>query len=48
MHNTSNGPIEFGPVFDKTFLLQLFDLQQQIRGIYNQQQNIISKNKFFT
>lgn len=31
-HNTSNGVLEFGPVFNKDFLLQLLDLQQQIKG----------------
>lgn len=32
VHNTSDGPIEFGPVFQREFLLQLFDLQQRIKG----------------
>lgn len=32
VHNTSNGPIEFGPVFNKAFLLQLFELQESIKG----------------
>ncbi|XP_035782001.1 NPC intracellular cholesterol transporter 1-like isoform X2 [Anopheles albimanus] len=33
MHNTSNGLIEFGPVFNRQFLLDVFDLQQQIKMI---------------
>ncbi|XP_049770366.1 NPC intracellular cholesterol transporter 1-like isoform X1 [Schistocerca cancellata] len=30
VHNTSNGPIEFGPIFHREFLLALRQLQQQI------------------
>ncbi|XP_011332296.2 NPC intracellular cholesterol transporter 1 homolog 1b [Ooceraea biroi] len=30
MHNTSAGIMEFGPVFNKEFLLAVYDLQQQI------------------
>ncbi|XP_043267009.1 NPC intracellular cholesterol transporter 1 isoform X2 [Venturia canescens] len=33
VHNTSNGPITFGPVFDKNFLLTIFKLQEQIKGL---------------
>ncbi|XP_049532934.1 NPC intracellular cholesterol transporter 1 isoform X2 [Anopheles darlingi] len=33
MHNTSNGLIEFGPVFNRQFLLDVFDLQQAIKMI---------------
>ncbi|XP_070161109.1 NPC intracellular cholesterol transporter 1 homolog 1b [Polyergus mexicanus] len=29
-HNTPNGVIEFGPVYNKEFLLAVYDLQQQI------------------
>jgi len=29
-HNTSIGVMEFGPVFNKDFLLAVYDLQQQI------------------
>lgn len=32
IHNTTNGVLEFGPVFNKEFLLQLLALQQQIKG----------------
>ncbi|KAL6255124.1 hypothetical protein P5V15_013454 [Pogonomyrmex californicus] len=32
-HNTSNGVLEFGPVFDNDFLLAVHDLQQQILQI---------------
>lgn len=32
-HNTSNGLIEFGPVFQKHFLLEVFKLQEQIKNI---------------
>ena len=32
-HNTSNGVIEFGPVFNRDFLLEVFNLQQQIKKI---------------
>jgi len=30
MHNTSTGIRQFGPVFNKKFLLAVYDLQQQI------------------
>ncbi|XP_076173454.1 NPC intracellular cholesterol transporter 1 homolog 1b isoform X2 [Ptiloglossa arizonensis] len=30
LHNTSNGLLEFGPVFDKEFLLAVYDLQNKI------------------
>ncbi|XP_053973229.1 NPC intracellular cholesterol transporter 1 homolog 1b-like [Hylaeus volcanicus] len=30
LHNTSNGPLEFGPVFAKEFLLAVYDLQNKI------------------
>ena len=33
MHNTSNGPITFGPVFDEDFLLTIFELQEEIKKI---------------
>ncbi|XP_049279815.1 NPC intracellular cholesterol transporter 1 isoform X3 [Anopheles funestus] len=33
MHNTSNGVIQFGPVFNRQFLLDVFDLQEQIKKI---------------
>lgn len=32
VHNTSNGPITFGPVFNDTFLRTVFDLQEQIKS----------------
>lgn len=31
-HRTSNGPIEFGPAFDKNFLLEIFELQNSIKS----------------
>ncbi|KAG7199591.1 hypothetical protein KM043_014196 [Ampulex compressa] len=33
VHNTSDGILEFGPVFDRKFLLAVYDLQQQILNI---------------
>ncbi|XP_055920558.1 NPC intracellular cholesterol transporter 1 isoform X2 [Eupeodes corollae] len=33
IHNTSNGPITFGPVFDKQFLLDVYSLQEAIKAI---------------
>ncbi|XP_052864523.1 NPC intracellular cholesterol transporter 1 [Anopheles cruzii] len=33
LHNTSNGVIEFGPVFNRQFLLDVFELQEQIKKI---------------
>ncbi|XP_055840064.1 NPC intracellular cholesterol transporter 1 isoform X2 [Episyrphus balteatus] len=33
VHNTSNGPITFGPVFDKQFLLDVYYLQEAIKAI---------------
>ncbi|XP_065080828.1 NPC intracellular cholesterol transporter 1 isoform X3 [Ochlerotatus camptorhynchus] len=33
VHNTSNGAIVFGPVFNKQFLLDVFELQQSIKNI---------------
>ncbi|XP_055643175.1 NPC intracellular cholesterol transporter 1 isoform X2 [Toxorhynchites rutilus septentrionalis] len=33
IHNTSNGVIEFGPVFNKQFLLDVFELQEAIKKI---------------
>ncbi|XP_055682860.1 NPC intracellular cholesterol transporter 1 isoform X2 [Lutzomyia longipalpis] len=33
VHNTSNGPIEFGPAFNKQFLLDVFELQESIKQI---------------
>ncbi|XP_034097515.1 NPC intracellular cholesterol transporter 1 [Drosophila albomicans] len=33
IHNTSNGPIKFGPIFDKNFLLSVLDLQEQIQNL---------------
>ncbi|XP_076646594.1 NPC intracellular cholesterol transporter 1 homolog 1b [Halictus rubicundus] len=29
-HNVTNGPLEFGPVFDRTFLLKVFELQSKV------------------
>lgn len=34
-YNTSNGPVEFGPVFHKDFLLEVFDLQEAIKQLSN-------------
>lgn len=31
-HNTSTGVLEFGPVFNRTFMLDVFSLQQRIMG----------------
>uniref|UniRef100_W4VRS2 Putative cholesterol transport protein n=1 Tax=Corethrella appendiculata TaxID=1370023 RepID=W4VRS2_9DIPT len=36
IHNTSNGAIEFGPVFHKEFLLELFNLQEKIKGLISE------------
>lgn len=33
MHNTSNGPIVFGPVFNDTFLKTVLELQEGIKHI---------------
>ncbi|XP_029677101.1 NPC intracellular cholesterol transporter 1 isoform X4 [Formica exsecta] len=33
VHNTSNGPIVFGPVFNDTFLKTVFELQEEIKRI---------------
>ena len=33
IHNTSNGPIEFGPVFDKQFLIDVHNLQEDIKNL---------------
>ncbi|XP_034472622.1 NPC intracellular cholesterol transporter 1 [Drosophila innubila] len=32
-HNTSNGPIKFGPIFKKDFLANVLDLQEQIKSL---------------
>ena len=32
MHNTSNGLVEYGPVFNKEFLLEVLELQNKIKG----------------
>lgn len=33
VHNTSNGPMTFGPVFDKQFLLDVLNLQEDIKNL---------------
>ncbi|KOC62540.1 Niemann-Pick C1 protein [Habropoda laboriosa] len=33
LHNTSNGPITFGPVFNDTFLKTIYKLQEEIKQI---------------
>ncbi|XP_055614441.1 NPC intracellular cholesterol transporter 1, partial [Uranotaenia lowii] len=33
VHNTSDGVVVFGPVFNKQFLMDVFELQEAIRGI---------------
>jgi Niemann-Pick C1 protein len=33
MHETSNGVVEFGPVFNRDFLVEVLELQQQIKAI---------------
>ncbi|XP_055539920.1 NPC intracellular cholesterol transporter 1 isoform X2 [Wyeomyia smithii] len=33
IHNTSNGVIEFGPVYNKQFLLDVFELQEAIKKV---------------
>lgn len=33
VHNTSNGPYTFGPVFDREFLTKVLDLQEGIKEI---------------
>lgn len=40
-YNTSNGPVEFGPVFHKDFLLEVFDLQEAIKKLNNGSLEII-------
>jgi Niemann-Pick C1 protein len=35
-HNTSNGVVEFGPVFNKEFLMDVYDLQRQIKKLNNE------------
>ncbi|KAM8715427.1 hypothetical protein ACLKA7_002475 [Drosophila subpalustris] len=32
-HNTSNGPIKFGPIFKKDFLANVLDLQESIKNL---------------
>jgi len=32
-HNTSNGPIKFGPIFKKDFLADVLDLQEEIKSL---------------
>lgn len=34
VHNTSRGIITFGPVFNKTFMKTVFDLQERIKGMW--------------
>lgn len=43
IHNTSNGIYEFGPVFNKEFLLQLFELQEKIKAINQDTENGLDK-----
>ena len=33
VHNTSNGPLHFGPVFDKDFLTDVYHLQEEIKAL---------------
>ncbi|KAK2584243.1 hypothetical protein KPH14_006655 [Odynerus spinipes] len=33
VHNTSNGPITFGPVFNENVLMYVYDLQEKIKSI---------------
>jgi hypothetical protein len=33
VHQTSDGPIEFGPAFHKEFLLEVLKLQQLIEAV---------------
>ncbi|XP_005183450.1 NPC intracellular cholesterol transporter 1 isoform X3 [Musca domestica] len=33
VHNTSNGPLQFGPVFDKQFLIDVYNLQEDIKNL---------------
>ncbi|XP_076168069.1 Niemann-Pick type C-1a isoform X2 [Ptiloglossa arizonensis] len=33
IHNTSNGPITFGPVFNSSFLMAVYQLQEEIKQI---------------
>ena len=32
-YNSSKGPVEFGPVFNKTFIIKVFELQESIKNI---------------
>ncbi|CAO1305403.1 unnamed protein product [Diamesa tonsa] len=34
-HNTSNGVIEFGPIYNKEFMEEIFNLQQKIKSLNN-------------
>lgn len=33
IHNTSNGVIEFGPIYNKEFMLEIFSLQEKIKSL---------------
>ena len=33
VHNTSDGPTTFGPVFHRDFLLKILELQEDIKGL---------------
>lgn len=35
VHNTSNGNVEFGPVFHKDFLIEVYNLQESIKSNYS-------------
>lgn len=41
-YETVSGPIEFGPVFHKDFLMQVFKLQKQIEEVSFYSHNLIS------
>ncbi|XP_066999010.2 NPC intracellular cholesterol transporter 1 [Anabrus simplex] len=43
IHNTSDGPIEFGPVFHKKFLETVLDLQQKIESLGHNESNGLEK-----
>lgn len=43
VHNTSNGPIEFGPVFNKEFLTEILKLQREIEFLGHNEGNGLDK-----
>ncbi|XP_017474747.1 PREDICTED: Niemann-Pick C1 protein [Rhagoletis zephyria] len=48
MHNTSNGPLHFGPVFDKTFLTQVLELQEEIMNLGRKENGTVLEDICFS